>query len=224
MDIDHRSLWFDEEFNQGFGGFNEKGKKAITVPLPLHDNVRKDMLMLLCKSIANRKVAGAIAELGVFQGKTAKLFHHYFPDRKLYLFDTYSGFDERDVQTEKKTTGLETTEDHFSNTTLELVKSNIEPLNDNVQYIQGYFPDSCPATLKDQTYALVHLDADLYAPTKAGLEYFYPKITLGGIIIVHDYNAWFGARTAVDEYCAENSLIPIPMPDKSGSCIILKHK
>ncbi|MDA7744683.1 TylF/MycF family methyltransferase [bacterium] len=224
MDIDQKSLWFDDKFNGQFGGYLPASdvKNIPTLGLPLHDNVRKDMLLLLCKSIATRKVEGAIAELGVFQGKTARLFHHYFPNRELYLFDTFSGFDKRDVQSEKNTTGLETTEAHFSNTNMELVRSAIQPVNNNIHFIEGYFPQTWSAALDQMTFALVHLDADLYAPTKAGLEQFYPRLNAGGLVIIHDYNAWFGARTAVDEYCKENALVPIPMPDKSGSCIILK--
>ena len=51
---------------------------------------------------------------------------------------------------------------------------------------------------------------------------FYPLLSRGGIIVAHDYNAWIGSRKAVDEFCAETGIIPIPMPDKSGSCVILK--
>lgn len=224
MDIDQKSLWFDDKFNDHFGGYlpTSDVKNIPVVRLPLHDNVRKDMLLLLCKSIATRQVEGAIAELGVFQGKTAQLFHHYFPNRELYLFDTFSGFDKRDVQSEKNTTGLETTEAHFSNTSAALVRSTIQPVNNNIHFIEGCFPQTWSAAMDQMTFALVHLDADLYAPTKAGLEQFYPRLNAGGLVVIHDYNAWFGARTAVDEYCQENSLVPIPMPDKSGSCIILK--
>ena len=135
---------------------------------------------------------------------------------------TFSGFDKRDVQSEKNTTGLETTEAHFSNTSAALVRSTIQPVNNNIHFIEGCFPQTWSAAMDQMTFALVHLDADLYAPTKAGLEQFYPRLNAGGLVVIHDYNAWFGARTAVDEYCQENSLVPIPMPDKSGSCIILK--
>ena len=224
MDIDPKSLWIDNKFNEEFGGFFTQGKEGHPQlsSLPLHDNVRRDMLLLMCKSIATRNVDGAIAELGVFQGKTARLFHHYFPDREIYLFDTFSGFDARDVKSEKTTTGVETTKAHFSYTNLELVKSVIEPANNNVHLIEGYFPQSWPSKLDQKIFALVHLDADLYEPTKAGLEHFYRRLNIGGMIIIHDYNAWAGARLAVDEFCSEINLIPIPMPDKSGSCIILK--
>ena len=43
-----------------------------------------------------------------------------------------------------------------------------------------------------------------------------------GVLVAHDYNAWLGARTAVDRFCAEHGLVPLPMPDKSGSAVLLK--
>jgi len=84
----------------------------------------------------------------------------------------------------------------------------------------GYFPDSVPESVKGQSFAFVHLDADLFEPTMAGLSFFYPRLSIGGLIVVHDFNAWAGARKAVDEFCADK--ISIPMPDKNGSVVILK--
>ena len=44
-----------------------------------------------------------------------------------------------------------------------------------------------------------------------------------GIILVHDYNAWIGARKAVDDFFADKEEMPVPMPDKSGSVLIIKQ-
>jgi Macrocin-O-methyltransferase (TylF) len=46
-------------------------------------------------------VAGSIAELGVYKGTTAKLLHELLPGRTLWLFDTFEGFDARDLPGEK---------------------------------------------------------------------------------------------------------------------------
>jgi len=69
----------------------------------------------------------------------------------------------------------------------------------------------------------VHLDADLYDPTLSGLRFFYPRLSKRGILLVHDYNAWPGARRAVDEFFSALPELPIPMPDKSGSALIVKQ-
>lgn len=224
MDIDHRSPWFDPGFNDATGGFLVKDdpvERKIT-DLEDHDNVRKDMFVLLCRSINERKVPGAIAELGVYRGRTARLLHHYFPDRPLHLFDTFQGFSKKDIDAERKTTGLNVDENHFADTNVEKVLSHINPLNDRVKVFPGYFPDSITRDIEGELYALVHLDADLYEPTLNGLKHFYDRLSKGGFVIVHDYNAWPGARKAVDEFCNSKGIFPIPMPDKSGSCLVLK--
>lgn len=223
MDIDPKSLWFDAEFAETYGGFFNPSRKEKRVSLPMHDHVRADMLYLLCRSVEDRSVSGAMAELGVYKGATASLFHHYFPEKKLYLLDTFSGFDPKDVEIESNQTGLKTTPEHFSDTAIASVKTRMNLQNDNVEFIQGYFPQSATETLRNERFCLVHLDADLYAPTLAGLEFFYPRLTSGGILIIHDYNAWPGVRKSVDQYCQSNSIVPLPMPDKSGSCVILKQ-
>jgi len=88
---------------------------------------------------------------------------------------------------------------------------------------QGYFPDSVDKKLEQTTFAFVHLDADLYEPTRNGLEFFYPRVSSGGIILIHDYNAWPGCRKAVDKFFRIKKEFPIAMPDKSGSAIIVKQ-
>ena len=44
-----------------------------------------------------------------------------------------------------------------------------------------------------------------------------------GIVLVHDYNAWPGVKKAVDEFLSDKLKLVIPMPDKSGSAIFVKH-
>ena len=50
-------------------------------------------------------------------------------------------------------------------------------------------------------YRFVHLDVDLYQPTRDSFDYFYPRLIKGGIIVCDDYN-WPGARKAIEEACA----------------------
>ncbi len=223
MDIDTLSPWYDKKFNETTGGFyllNDPVNRTI-VNIQLHDNLRKDMLVLLMRSIVERKIAGAVAEVGVYKGETAKLLHYYLPEKKLYLFDTFQGFAENDISSEKTETNLIIDKTDFTNTNVAKVLNYIDPLNKNVVTIEGRFPDTVLNMTFVDGFAFVHLDADLYAPIKNGLDYFYPKVNKGGFIIVHDYNAWPGARKAVDEFAKEKNIIPIPLPDKSGSCLIL---
>lgn len=64
----------------------------------------------------------------------------------------------------------------------------------------------------------------LYAPTKAALEFFYPRMSAGGVLFVHDYASgiWPGVTHAVDELRAATGESLVLLPDKSGTAIIRK--
>lgn len=192
------------------------------VDVESHDSVRRDMICLLLRTILQNNINGAFAELGVYKGETAKLVHYYCPEREFYLFDTFNGFDSRDVVLENEQIKNSESINNFKDTTLNSVLRYIAPKNNNLRIIKGFFPDSVLNKDIPSKFAFVHLDADLYAPTKAGLEFFFPLVPTGGFILIHDYNAWPGARKAVDEFLIDKTEIVIPMPDKSGSGLIVK--
>lgn len=221
MDIHPNGHWPTQivSITGGFFPRNDCENRRIC-NLDAHDNTRRDMLVLLLRTLLERKVPGAFAELGVYKGLTARLIHHYAPERTLHLFDTFEGFTERSAVTELRDLGH--TVKLFSDTSLEQVRRFIGAGRDTVQFHQGFFPESIPATLGSETFAFVHLDADLYDPTLAGLRFFYPRVPRRGILVIHDYNAWPGARRAVDEFFADKPEFPVPMPDKSGSAVIVK--
>ncbi|MGH7993804.1 MAG: TylF/MycF/NovP-related O-methyltransferase [Limisphaerales bacterium] len=225
MDLDPKCWWHNPDFLAASGGWIIPGDpvKRAVLALEPWDTVRRDMIILLLRSLVERAVEGDLAELGVFRGNTARLIHHYLPERKLYLFDTFAGFDERDVRIEGAQTGRKTRTAEFSETNVEMARKYIAPQNDNVQFFPGYFPESAPEFLRQRKFALAHLDADLYEPMLAGLNYFYDKVVPGGIILAHDFNSWPGARKAVQDFFRDKPEIPLPMPDKSGSALIIKQ-
>ena len=224
MDIHPRSLWHNPDFALKTGGFYPPGDRTgrSIEPASPADSVRRDMLVLLMRDIETRGVEGAIAEVGVYRGETARLLHHYLPGRRLHLFDTFGGFDARDTDAEKETTGATVPSGQFGDTSVEAVRRRVAPRNRNVIFHPGLFPESCGAAVREERFALVHLDADLHRPTLSALGVFYPLVARGGYIVVHDYNAWHGARQATDEFLADKPEIAVPMPDKSGSAVIVR--
>ena len=225
MDIHESSFWYNPDFIDRFGGYAipDDHSQRHVIKMDAWDTVRQDMLILLLRSVIFRSVPGSFAELGVYKGATARLIHHYAPERALYLFDTFEGFTERGHREEALATGSQVSANHFSDTSIEMVTRFVRVQNGNVKFIPGYFPDSIPDGLHAMKFAFVHIDADLYSPIMAGLKFFYPLMSVGGMIVVHDYNAWIGARTAVDEFMADKPEILVPMPDKSGSAVIVKQ-
>jgi O-methyltransferase len=224
MDIDNKSWWHSPEFVSASGGYfvPEDPVPRKVLALEPWDTVRRDMIVLLLRELTARKIQGSLAELGVYRGCSARVIHHYLPERKLYLFDTFTGFDERDIRAERNVTGHKAESLSFSQTNIARALENIAPQNKNVQVFPGYFPESAPQFLSEETFAFVHLDADLYEPILAGLNYFYDRVVPGGFILAHDFNSWPGSRRAVQEFFQNKPEIPIPMPDKSGSAVILK--
>ncbi len=224
MDIHRESLWHNANFARSTGGFfppRDRGERSIESG-PAWDSVRRDMLVLLLRDLEARRVAGSLAELGVYRGETARLIHHYLPERVLHLFDTFRGFDRRDVDSEFDRTGDAVGERQFGDTSVDAVRRLVAPRNGNVRFHPGFFPESCDSAIRQERFAFVHLDADLYRPTQSGLQVFYPLVVPGGYIVVHDYNAWPGARQATDEFFLDKPETPVPMPDKSGSAVIVK--
>lgn len=184
------------------------------------DNVRLATLELISYEINKKGLPGNVAELGVYKGKFAQYINQYFPDRLFYLFDTFEGFDSRDVKTET-IKNFSSGEQDFSDTSVESVLK-IMPNPLMCKAIKGFFPES--ATGVKDSFVFVSLDTDLYEPLYNGLKFFYPLLVHGGYIFVHDFNndAYPGARKAVEQFCSEQHVNYLPIPDLGGSAIIVK--
>lgn len=199
----------------------EVSKKLKKIERFYRDKVRLYTFWLPVERLKKEKIEGAFAEVGVYQGETARMLHEMDPSRKLHLFDTFEGFSKQDLQSEKIDDVNRSVD--FSDTSEESVMKYING-NSNILIHKGYFP----ATTKDlplESYAFVHLDADLYNPTLAGLRYFYPLLSPGGVIIVHDYNhTWEGVTKAVDEFSKTISENLMEISDWQGSVMIVKAK
>jgi O-methyltransferase len=66
----------------------------------------------------------------------------------------------------------------------------------------------------------VHLDVDLYASTRAGLEFFYPRMIPGGIIITHDYSTLPGVAQAFSEFLPKNGRAIIELPTTQAMVVV----
>lgn len=162
----------------------------------------------------------SVAEGGVFQGDFSKELNRIFPNNKLYLFDTFEGFDLRDIQQEKENSFSDAEGGHLNTTSEKLVMDKMQHKK-MVEIRKGYFPESV-AGLENEKFAFVNLDFDLYAPTLAGLDFFFPRMMSGGIILIHDYfsDNYLGVRQAVNEYEEKNKIIKMPIGDNCSIAII----
>lgn len=172
----------------------------------------------ISREIYKNGIEGSVVEAGVYQGKTSRIINRLFPDRKLYLFDTFEGFDERDQKKDDEANRYNTKLD-FTDTSEEFVLEQM-PYPQNCIIKKGWFPESAVGV--EDTFAFVRLDMDLYDPIYAGLKFFYPRMAKGGYIAIHDCRSRYfdGARAAVLEFCKENHLNYMCMPDELGTAVI----
>lgn len=176
---------------------------------------RKEYLVALSELMHRKNIHGDVAECGVYRGWFSSIINECFPDEKLWLFDTFSGFDQRDVLIDTNPAIKAISDgqfDRFSVTSEDVVKLRCAHRN-NLIIRKGYVPDTFEGI--DTKFCFVNLDMDLYAPQLAALRFFSNKMVKGGIILVHDYyNTIFtGTTKAVDEFCADKDIFQYPIGD-----------
>jgi O-methyltransferase len=142
------------------------------------DYVRHSSLELVAREIYENNVQGSVAELGVHRGDFAKYINLMFPDRKLYLFDTFEGFNPGEVEMERARKNYVPMRGSFENTSEDIVLSKMK-YRDNCVVKKGFFPETA-AGLED-VFAFVNIDVDLSEPIYNGLCWFYPRLGGGGV-------------------------------------------
>lgn len=136
---------------------------------------RQSSLELCAQEIITNDVVGNVAELGVYRGDFAAKINKLLPDRKLYLFDTFEGFDSTDVEFDQSNK-YSLDEQDFSNTSVQTVLDKMTtPQNCIIR--QGYFPET--ASDLDDVFSFVSIDTDLYKPIYDGLNFFLPQAISG---------------------------------------------
>jgi O-methyltransferase len=161
---------------------------------------------------AYRDLPGDMAEVGVFQGASAKLICEVKGDARLHLFDTFEGLPKA-----SKSDGRVHDENQY-HCSLDSVKEYLAAYG-NVFFHKGRFPDST-ADMEERRFSLVHMDVDLYESTLACLQYFYPRMLGGGVMISHDYSLLAGVSKAFTEFFAGKTEKPIELP--STQCMVIK--
>lgn len=157
---------------------------------------------------ATAKLGTAMAEVGVFQGASARLMHDTDPDRALHLFDTFEGLPEP-AQTDTEFRNGQFVKGQFA-CALDDVRKYLGP-SSAVFFHQGFFPDTAEP-LKAERFSFVHTDVDLYASTLSVLEFFYPRLVPGGMLLSHDFHSCQGPHRAISEFFANKPEPIIELP------------
>ena len=194
-------------------------KIVIDLPEDPISDIRNTWLASYAK--LHKGTKASVAEGGVFRGEFAKFINKACPDSKLYLFDTFEGFDSRDVEYESKNYSFGLNAHEFSNTSIDLVMSKMEH-PENVILRKGFFPETAAGI--DDRFLFVHLDFDLYLPILEGLRFFYPKMIEGSVILIHDYyNIGLpGVKDAIEDYEKEigRTIYKLPIGEDQSIALI----
>lgn len=193
-------------------------REIIYAPRHYTDPVRRMTADLLAREIKNRRLPGNIAELGVFRADFAVFLQEIFPEKTFYLFDTFSGFNREQHSRDINAFGVGF--EDFGDTSVEYVKKR---LDSSLCVIKpGFFPESAVGV--NDPFCFVSIDVDLYEPTLAGLEFFWPRLVSGGYIMVHDYGylPYEGCGKAIREFCQKYGLSFTPVSDRAVSAILAK--
>jgi hypothetical protein len=159
---------------------------------------------------------GLMAECGCFRGlssfilcSTLKHVDAAFAGKDYRIFDSFEGLSP--PQAEDAVTGIDSESERVRINTvpgrfaasLEVVKRTLVDFP-AIAWYPGWIPSAFPNE-PNARYRFVHVDVDIYQPTRDSFEYFYPKLVSGGIIVSDDFN-WPGARKAIEDFCAKNQL------------------
>jgi O-methyltransferase len=171
-----------------------------------------------------RRIPGAFAECGVWRGGSVlamilTLQELGATDREIFLFDTFAGMTaptDRDLSLHDPP-ALETwreAEARGERAWRELFDPRVfneegvrKLLTDTgypearLRIVAGAVEETLPGGAPEQL-ALLRLDTDWYESTRHELEHLYPRLGVGGVLILDDYGHWEGCRRAVDEYFA----------------------
>lgn len=170
---------------------------------------RLDQVQRCVDDVIHSQVPGDLIETGVWRGGAsifmrALLRVHGVSDRTVWVADSFEGLPAPDLEHYPQDTGEVATLHGvaYLAVSLEQVKDNFRAyglLDDHVRFLKGWFKDTLP-DVPINRLAVIRLDGDMYQSTMQALDALYPKLSVGGYVIVDDYGAIEQCRQAVHDY------------------------
>jgi len=158
-------------------------------------------------SVIKNNVPGDLIETGVWRGGSvifmrAILKAFNVTDRIVWAADSFEGLPEPEPDKYQEDKGdVFYTFDELR-ISLDVVKSNFRKydlLDDQVKFLKGWFKNTLP-TAPIEKLAVLRLDGDMYESTMDGIVNLYPKLSVGGFLIVDDWGSVKGCQAAINDY------------------------
>ena len=178
---------------------------------------RLDNLQYCITDVLHRRVPGSLIEAGVWRGGAtifmrAVLKVYGDTERIVWVADSFRGLPKPDPDRYPADSG----DRHWRHTalaiSLEEVKENFARnglLDDQVRFLVGLFHDTLP-TAPIERLSVLRIDGDMYESTMDVLRNLYPKLSVGGYVIIDDYGAVPGCKAAVEDFRAEHGITEKP--------------
>ena len=163
--------------------------------------------------VIKNNIEGDLIETGVWRGGAtifmrAILAVYGVTDRTVWVADSFEGLPEPDEKKYEDDKG----DDHYIYkelaVSMEDVKQNFakyDLLDDQVKFLKGWFKDTLPGAPINKL-AVLRLDGDMYESTIDALNSLYPKVAVGGYVIVDDWGAVEACKKAVLDYRAQHGI------------------
>ena len=200
------------------------GDQWPTYLLTMVGSKRLRHLRWCVETVVAERVRGDLIECGAWRGGASILMQavlkaHQKGSKTVWVADSFEGLPPPDPKYPADE-GADWHEREDLAVSLEEVKGNFERyglLDDRVRFLKGFFRDTLPDAPVERL-ALVRLDGDMYESTIDGLTNLYPKLSVGGFLIVDDYGAVEACKEAVHDYRRENGITePIERIDWTGA-------
>jgi O-methyltransferase len=197
---------------------------AFSRPMTLLALDQLDLIEEVIVTLEKNNIPGDYIEAGVWKGGViifmrALINAYNIKNRKVIAADSFQGIP---PSTHYSKDSVDKWSDRWV-ASFEEVKQSIQRyglLDDKIEFVVGYFSQSLKA-LSDRTFALLRLDSDSYESISTSLQHLYPRLSLGGIVIVDDWHL-HGCKRAVIEYRALNK-IGGSMSIRSGNAYWVKE-
>jgi len=179
-------------------------------------------IKVLSEIIINENIPGDFVETGIWRGGScifmaAILKAYQVTDRNIWGFDSFEGLPKPNAEKYPQ----DANDPHWKRDELaisyEEVKNNFDKcqlLSDQIKLVKGFFSDTLPKNEIDKI-ALLRLDGDMYESTIVALENLFPKVVVGGYIIVDDFYLP-NCRQAIHDYMRSTGITGFMVPINEG--------
>lgn len=152
---------------------------------------------------------------GIFSSAICKYFSFEKVSRKFYLFDTYEGIPETQMSSTERAQRLKDNKAFYPDC-YEQVKATFSPWP-NAQPVRGLVPDTL-TSVPIEKVAYLSIDMNIAKPERDALEFFWPKMSSGGMVIFDDYG-WINhgeQKAALDDYAKSQNVSICCLPTGQG--------